>query len=428
MFWLLLLRVPVGIALGITGVLGLWGMGSLSGAVNTLQNSPWTTSASWALSVIPMFVLMGMLLERSGVARDIFQAVRALLGRFPGGLAISTNFAGAAMGAASGSTLGITYTVGRIAIPEMVRNGYDRRFSAAAVLTAGTGGQLIPPSILLVVYAGIAQVPVGQQLIAGFVPGIAVHAVYALMMVAIVLMRPRIAPTSGEARLRGLERLRKGVGIWPVLLLIVVVLGGLYQGVFTSTEAGAYGVLAAMFVVLVLRGPSVLVKSVLPATRDTAVAVGAVFLILIGGAMFGRFMALSGLPRGFAEWLESANAGPVHFMLLVLVMYLALGMFMDPMAMMLITVPILLPVATAVGIDPIVFGVFVVLLGELAVLTPPVGILVFAVHRIARDSGVNLSLSEAFRGVSWFYPVTLLVALAMVLYPEFVLWLPGLMD
>lgn len=428
LLWLMFLRIPVGLVLGLVGLVGVWALGGGNGVLNGIQQSPWTSTSSWTLSVIPMFILMGMLLERSGLGSDIFRAVRAMVGSVPAGLAISTNFAGAAMGAASGSTLGIVYSLGRTGIPEMVRAGYDRRFAAGAVMMAGTGGQLIPPSILLVIYAGIAQVSVGEQLMTGVVPGVLLHVAYAVMMLILVFAWPGLAPRRDGLKLRWGPRLRASLGVWPVGVLVVVVLGGLYQGVFTATEAGAFGVVASALMVLVTKGYRVLASTIVPAVRDTVIATGGIFLIIIGGDMFGRFMTVSGVPREFTAWLESVDAGPRLFMLLVLVLYILLGTFMDPVPMMLVTVPILLPVAISVGVDPLVFGVFVVLLGELAVLTPPVGILVFVVYRIARDADIPMTLSEVNRGAAWFYPITVLFAMLMIFFPGLMLWLPGLME
>lgn len=375
-----------------------------------------------------MFVMMGMLLNRSGAATGIFDGVRALFGRLPGGLAITTNLTGSGMGAASGSTLGITYALGRIALPEMVtKSGYDKRLASAAVLMAGTGGQLIPPSILLVIYAGIAQVPVGEQLAAGIVPGIALAVLYAIATWLLSVFVPKLAPRDKPSSMSFTRRLRSVAGVWPVLLLVGIIVGGLYSGIFTATQAGAFGVLGAIFVVLVDSGPRKLGQVAMPAARDTAAATGAIFLVLIGGAIYARFMALSGVPQVLADWLGNVAASPIVFLLLVLVLYLVLGMVMDPTAMMLITVPILLPLAITVGVDPLVFGVLVVLLGELAVITPPVGILVFAVQRIAKDAGINLTLRDAFTGAMWFYPVAIGLAILLIFFPEIVQWLPALM-
>ncbi|WP_435741973.1 TRAP transporter large permease [Nocardioides sp. SYSU DS0663] len=429
LLWLMFLRVPVGIALAAVGLVGLWAFtGTTAGAMNSLRETAWSSTSSWTLSVIPMFVLMGILLERSGLGADIYLAVRAMVGRTPAGLAVSTNFAGAAMGAASGSTTGIVYSLGRTGIPEMVKAGYDRRFAAGSVLMAGSGGQLIPPSILLVVYAGIAQVPVGQQLMAGMLPGVLLHVAYAIAMVALVLTLPGLAPRRGGSRQAFGERARESAGIWPVLVLIAVVLGGLYLGIFTPTEAGAFGALSAAVMVALTKGLGTLLETLPGAIRSTVIASGSIFLIIIGGHIFGRFMAVSGIPRIFTEFLQDANTGPIGFMLLVLVLYLALGTFMDPVPMMLITVPILLPIAITLSVDPIVFGVFVVLMGELAVLTPPVGILIYIVHRIAWDADVKMSLGEVIQGIAWFYPIAIAFALSLVFFPEYVVWLPGLMQ
>lgn len=425
---LILLRVPVGIALAITGVFGILSLRGLDASISTIAQLPWSQSSTWSLTVIPMFVMMGMLLNRSGAATGIFDGVRALFGRLPGGLAITTNLTGSGMGAASGSTLGITYALGRIALPEMVtKSGYDKRLASAAVLMAGTGGQLIPPSILLVIYAGIAQVPVGEQLAAGIIPGIGLAILYALATWLLAVFVPKLAPRDKPTARGFTHALRSVVGVWPVLLLVGIIVGGLYSGVFTATQAGAFGVVGAVFVVLVDSGPRKLAQVTMPAARDTAAATGAIFLVLIGGAIYARFMALSGVPQVLADWLGSVAASPIVFLLLVLVLYLVLGMVMDPTAMMLITVPILLPLAITVGVDPLVFGVLVVLLGELAVITPPVGILVFAVQRIAKDAGINLTLKDAFAGAMWFYPVAIGLAILLIFFPEIVQWLPALM-
>lgn len=428
LLWLMFLRIPVGLTLGIVGILGIMMLAGGNGALNMLRGSAWSSSASWTLSVIPMFIFMGMLMERSGLGADVFRAVKALVGRTPAGLAVSTNFAGAAMGAASGSTLGIVYALGRTGIPEMVNAGYDRRFAAGAVLMAGTGGQLIPPSILLVIYAGIAQVPVGQQLMAGVVPGVLIHIAFALMMVAIVFLKPGLAPRRDGEKMPAGQRVRAVVGLWPVVVLIAVVLGGLYAGVFTATEAGAFGALAAMIMVVATKGLKALGRAALPAVRDTVIATGGIFLIIIGGDIFGRFMTVTGIPREFTIWLQQIGASPVLFMIFVLILYLLLGTFMDPVPMMLVTVPILLPVAMSVGVDPLIFGVFVVLLGEVAVLTPPVGVLVFVVYRIAREAKIPMTLSEVNQGAAWFYPVTILFAMLLIFFPDLFLWLPNAMN
>lgn len=426
---LILLHVPVGIALAFTGILGIFALRGINASLNTIAQLPWSQSSTWTLTVIPMFIMMGMLLDRSGAARGIFSGVRALFGRLPGGLAITTNLTGSGMGAASGSTLGITYALGRIALPEMVRGaGYDKRLASAAVLMAGTGGQLIPPSILLVIYAGIAQVPVGQQLAAGILPGVLLAVLYAVVTWLLAVIVPKLAPRDKPFTGNLGQRLKNIAGIWPVFLLVGIIVGGLYTGMFTATQAGAFGVLGAAFVVLVDSGPKQLLRTTMPAARDTASATGAIFLVLIGGAIYARFMALSGVPQALADWLGSITASPVLFLLLVLVLYLVLGMVMDPTAMMLITVPILLPLAITVGVDPLVFGVLVVLLGELAVITPPVGILVFAVQRIAADVGIRLTLKDAFSGAMWFYPVAIALAILLIVFPGFAQWLPNMMN
>ena len=429
MLVLLVLGLPVGIALGITGTIGIFGIAGWSAALGALRNIPFSASASWSLSVIPMFVLMGLLLWRAGITQDLFRSVRGLTHPIPGGLAVTTNLAGAGLASVSGSTLGITYALARISIPEMLKSGYDIRLATGSVLMAGTGGQLIPPSILLVVYAGIAGVPVGPQLLAGFVPGLLLASIYTGLILTIATAFPSLAPRSSIARESVLKRLVGLLGIWPAILLVIVVIGGLYSGVFTATEAGAAGALVALILASWRMCGSNLAtraKAIGSTLAETARIVGSIFLLIIGAAFLNRAFILSGLPVWIASYIEELGLSRAALIVVLMVAYLVIGMFMEPLSMMLLTVPILMPTLAAADISLIWFGVFVVLLGEIAILTPPMGILSFVVHSICQDPQVNLgqriSLWSVFQGALWFIPASLLLVAILLLFPQIAEW------
>jgi C4-dicarboxylate transporter, DctM subunit len=309
MLVLIFLRVPVGIAMIVPSALGIWVLVGWPGLSRSLMEIPFATVSGWSLSVLPMFIFMGVMLWRSGITTRVYDAARAWLGWLPGGLAVTTNFAGAGLAAASGSTIGITYALGRIGVPEMLRAGYDRRLATASVLMAGTGGQLIPPSILLVVYAGVAQTPVGPQLLAGLVPGLLLAGSYGVMIVLLAVLVPRLAPKMRTGGVTWGARWRAVASIWPLPVLVFTVIGGLYAGVFTATEAGAFGALGASLLGLWYIGPRRMMSSLRLVLRDTVSSVGSIFLLLIGAVFLNRLMALSGAASWMARTVEQMELG-----------------------------------------------------------------------------------------------------------------------
>jgi C4-dicarboxylate transporter, DctM subunit len=421
MLVLLLARVPVAVAMAVPGLLATWGLAGAMPLAGTMVEVPFTTAASWSLSVLPMFIFMGLLLWRSGATRRLYEASRLWLGWLPGGLAVTTTVSGAGLAAASGSTVGITHALARIGLPEMLKSGYDRRIALGSVLMSGMAGQLIPPSVLLVVYAGVAQVPVGPQLVAGVLPGILLATTICLALVVWCTVRPSLAPRTRTREPWGF-RVRALLAALPVPALSLLVIGGLLNGVFTATEAGAFGCLGAFLIaVLMLRSPSGIVRETSSALVTTVASVGQIMFLIVGTALLTRAVALSGLPVLLVEKVNALGVGRLTFLLLLVVLYLALGAFLDPIAMMLLTVPFLLPVMGSLDIDLIWFGVFVVLLAELGMVTPPVGLLVFIVHKLAQNPSVRgateIRLSHAFTAASWMLPVALLVVLVLIAFP-----------
>ncbi|PXY27695.1 TRAP transporter large permease [Prauserella muralis] len=424
MLVLLFLKVPVAVAMAVPAIAGIYALAGEIPLQRTLMDVPFSSVASWSLSVLPMFVFMGLMLWSSGATTRLYRGAGLWLGWLPGGLAVTTNVAGAGLAAASGSTVGITHALGRIGIPEMLRAGYDKRLALGSVLLAGMSGQLIPPSVLLVVYAGVAQVAVGPQLLAGVIPGLLVAVASAGLLVAVAVVRPRLAPRARSGTASWSERFSSVAGMAPVPLLSGLVVGGLLAGVFTATEAGAFGALGAVLIAAVTLRPRELGRALSSALRMTVSGVGQIMFLLLGTAFMGRFIALSGLPGWLVSTFDELGITRIEFLLLLILVYLVMGAFLDPIAMILLTVPVLLPIAEGYAVSPLWFGVFVVLLAELSMVTPPVGILSYVVHRLAQDpevrGDVSIRLKDVFTAAVWVLPVALAVLLVLVFFPQLV--------
>ncbi|MDJ0359765.1 TRAP transporter large permease [Rhodococcus sp. H29-C3] len=428
---LLIAGVHVGIAILAAGALGLWKLAGTNAVAVTFEDIPFSTSASWSLSVIPLFILMGIVMGNFNLTGKLFSAAQIWLGRMPGGLAVATNFTGAGLAASSGSSIAISYALGRTTIPEMIRAGYKPSLATGVVTMAGTLGMLIPPSVVLVIYAGVAETAVGPQLLAALVPGLITALAYGVLIVLRCTLDPSLAPRSTQ-RYSWPERIRALWDMVPVTLILVLIIGGMFTGIFTATEAGAVGAIAAI-VLGAIFGPDKSAKfffrTLLSSLRDTAAGVAAIFLLLIGVHVLTRVVALSGIANKLTSAIVDMGVSRVVFLLLLIIVFLLLGMFMDGLAMILLTVPILIPVLTVLDIDMIWFGVFMVILVELALVTPPIGMLTYIVHRLAQREEVNLgvpiSLSDVFKGVAWFVAVSGGILVLLIFFPDIALWLPG---
>lgn len=429
------LGIPIGLALIISASLGLWKLRGVPALEAALEENIYGGAATWQMSVIPLFILMGVALWHSGLTTKAYSSARVFLGNLPGGLAVGTNFAGAILAAASGSTVGISYALGRIAIPEMVRAKYAPSLATGVVAMAGTLGQLIPPSILLVVYAGVAQTPVGPQLLSGVVPGVILATAFALMIISRGVLDPVWAPVTKIPNITWRVRYRAFVVLLPIILIILVIIGGLFGGVFTPTEAGAFGALSALLVGWLLSGSGD--RSPVKAfvfTRgcllDAVIATASIFLLLIGVDILTKVMTLSRVAHHVSEIVLLMELSRITFLLVLIPIYLVLGMFLDPMAMIVLTVPVFLPTLETLDVNLLWFGVFVIMMAEIGIVTPPIGILSFIVHRIAQSKevnlGANIRLSDVFLGVIPFILVALVIVLILIFFPDIVTWLPSL--
>ena len=434
MFVLMLLRIPVAFALAIPGLIGIYALSGSIAFENVMKGVPMGSAAQWALSVIPMFVLMGLMLGYSGVTTQMYLTARNWLSWLPGGLAIGTNLAGTGLAAVSGSTIGTTYALARVGIPEMFKAGYKPRLAIGSVIVAGLPGQLIPPSIFLVIVAGLLENPVGPQLIAGVIPGLSVALMFSIMIIVYSLIFPKWAgrgPGAVKPVITWGERWSSLSKVWPVVALIVLVFGGMFAGFFTATEAGAAGALGAIILLLIFQRKNKPFKHLVNGALETVTSVGVIFFMLAGATIFGSLIAVSGIGRLLADVIAEFNLDRVTFLILIMIIYILLGMFMDPLAILLTTIPIVVPVLEPLGIDPLWFGVFAVFMGEFAILTPPVGMLSFIIHKIVQDPtislGQSISLGEVFKAVMTFLPMGLVITILWIAFPQIITWLPSAM-
>lgn len=415
-------RIPIGVALGGVSLLGIMAMRGADVAAGLAKTSLFEFAASWSLSAVPMFLLMGAIAHHAGISVALFRAARLWLGALPGGLAVAANFACAAFSAASGSSLATAAAMGRIAYPEMSRAGYERGLSTGVVAAAGTLGSLIPPSILMVLFGIFAETSVSKVLIAGVLPGLLTAAVYAVMIVGRCALDPSLAPRIADVPSRA-ERMNALAEIWPILLLIAGIIGGIYGGIFTATEAGAVGALLAMAIAALQR--RLTWQMIRESVREAVVSSAKIFFIALGAVLMTRFFALSGIPHALGDLLTGFNLSPVMLVLASSLVYLLLGMFLEPLGLLLITLPLLLPMFSAVGVDMIWLGVLVIKFLEIGLLTPPVGLNIYVVKSVVGD---EVPITTIFRGVVWFLACEVVIVALLIAFPQISLFLPGLMD
>ncbi|MZR11686.1 TRAP transporter large permease subunit [Maritimibacter sp. DP07] len=413
--FLMLLRVPIGVALGAPSILGIYFAAGWRPLVATLSSAPYEFAASWELSAVPMFILMGSTAFATGMTDSLFQAARMWFGRLPGGLAIASNWACAGFSAASGSSLATTLTMGQIAIPVMRRYGYDPGLATGVVAAAGTLGSLIPPSILLVIYGIFAGVSIPKLFLAAIIPGLLTAGVYTATILMRCKLKPSLAPVPEETYTMG-EKLRALAGVWPLPLIVVLVIGSMYAGIATATEAGAMGVFITAVIALVRRQMNLrVVKEAIIATLNASTSI---FFVAIGAVLMTRLMAYTGVPNFLASSLGT-NVSPATLLIATLVLYLVLGMFIDSIGMVLLTLPVLLPIFNAAGLDLIWFGILLVKFVEIGLITPPVGMNVFAVRSITPD----LPVLTIFKGAGWFFLAELFVLVILMIFPSISLFL-----
>ena len=414
---LFLLRMPVAFAMALIGFVGFAYLTSPEAALGLLSHDIFDTFSSYPLSVIPMFILMGNFAFASGISRRLYKMTYTWVGELQGGLTIATVFACAGFGAICGSSTATAATMGQIALPEMKRYKYDDTLATGTIAAAGTLGILIPPSTVLIVYGVLTEESIGKLFIAGVLPGILLSIFFAATVVILCRRNPSIGPAGVATSWK--EKIKSTTGIIETLVLFLLAIGGLFLGWFSPTQAGAIGAGGALIIGLARR--QLTWQSFFEAGKEGLRTSCMVLFIITGATVFGHFMAVSRIPFVLADWLGSLPINPMAVMVVIIFIYFIGGFFMDSMALIVLTIPIFFPLVMKLGFDPIWFGVIIVLVGEMGVITPPVGVNVFVIKGIAPD----VPLERIFKGIVPFLIALIIVTLILIVFPQIATFLPG---
>ena len=419
---LIALRVPIGVSLIGVSFCGIWAIVGQKAAWGILGIVPYSFAATWQLSSVPMFLLMGFFCFHAGLTKGLFDAARVWLSRLPGGLAVATVFGAAGFAALTGSSVACAAAMGRIAVPEMMRHRYDVSLATGTVAAAGTIGALIPPSILMIIYGIIAEVPISHLFLGGVGAGLLTAFGYVMVITIRASINPELAPRLTET-VPLAEKVSALKDTWPVILLMTCVFGGLFGGLFTPTEAGAIGAFMSL-VIAGLKG-SLTWTSFKNALVETLLTSASLFIIAIGASMLTRFLAFSGAGDYLSDLVVAIGANEILLLVGISAVYLVLGMFLEPLGAMLLTLPILLPIIATTGFSLVWFGVLLTKFLEIGMITPPIGLNVFVIKGVV---GNLATTSTIFRGVMWFLVSDLIVIVLLIVFPDIVLYLPSLMD
>lgn len=412
-------RMPVGFVMAVLGFVGFGYVVSWSSALHLLAKDIFSIFSSYSLSVVPLFILMGQITFHAGISRRLFNTAYSLAGHQPGGLAMATIGACAGFAAICGSTNASAATMATVAVPEMKRFDYDQGLATGAVAAGGGLGILIPPSVLFIIYGIMTEQSIGRLFVAGVAPGVLLTALFILTIFIWVHFRPHIAPRGPRTTLR--QKLISLTGVWETLTLFILIMGGLFLGFFTPTEAGAVG--AGGAILLGLGRRRLKIPNLTQALSESARITCMVFIIVYGATLFGRFLAATGTPFMLAEWVSQLPLPDFALMGIIILIYILGGCFIDPLAMIILTIPIFFPVVIKMGYDPIWFGVIIVLVAQIGAITPPVGINVYVIKGVLED----VPLETIFKGSLPFLIALIVSALILIPFPQIALFLPGLM-
>ena len=418
LIFLVLIGVRVVYACALVGLLGLVSIVGWTGGAGNAGMIPYAKGTLYPLSVLPMFILIGFLAYHAGMTQSLFDAARKWFGWVPGGLAVATVFATAGFAAVSGASTATAAVFSRVAIPEMLKYGYSQRLAAGVVAAGGTLASLIPPSAILVIYAIIVEESIGRLLIAGFIPGIVSAIIYAVLIVFMASRNPELGPA-----VKGFtwnERMKSLPGTFPVLFVIFIIFFSMYTGTATPTEAGAIG---SMVVFVMALWGGMKLNTLKGALLETARLTVMIFSLVWGVLIFVRFMGFAELPAAFAEWVVALPFPPVVTMICILMFYVILGMFMDAIGMLLLTLPVVYPAVIGLGYDPIWFGIVVVKMCEVCLITPPIGLNCYVVAGVRPD----IPLQEVFKGIGPFFIADVITLGVFLAWPELITWLPDQM-
>ena len=415
---LLFMGMNIGLAMMLVGFLGyLYLTKNINAAIGLMRQAPVVQASNYNLSVIPLFVLMGNLAFRAGLSQGLFTAADKWLSRLPGGLACATIAACAGFGAISGSIIATSATMGSVSIPEMRKYGYDDALATGAISVGGTLGIMIPPSTPLIIYGIMAQASINRLFAAGVFPGILLAALFIFVVVIQVKLNPNLAPSTKRSTWK--ERFLSLKGLINVTLLFTLTLGGMFAGIFTVNEAAAVGV--ALAIVLTIVSHNFRFASIYETLKESVLTTAMSFLIIVGAAVFGNFLAISKMPMTLAAFISDLNVSRYVILSIVVLIYAFLGCIMDGIPMMMLTVPIFLPSLTALGFDPIWFGILLVVVLQLGAITPPVGMSCYVIAGVVKD----VPLPTIFRGTMPYVPAVIIGIVILTAFPGITLWLPS---
>ncbi len=420
MLALLLLGVPIALAMAATGAVGLWVLEGPGPALAHTLLIPWAEGRSFVLVTIPLFVLMGQLVFHTGLATDLYDGVRTWIGKVPGGMAITSVIACGGFGAVTGSSIATVATMGAIVMPEMRRYKYHPRLATGSLAASGTLGILIPPSLIFIFYGVMTETSIGALFMAGIIPGILTAAMFSTIIFVRCIVTPSLGPPGPGATWA--ERWASTLGLLPILTLFFLVIGGIYGGIFTPTEAAGVGCTGVLVAAGLKR--RLTANAMSKALEETALISAMIFAIIVGGYLVARFLAVTGITEDLVALLVGMELGRVSFLILLVLIYLVLGAMLDVFGMLVLTIPFVMPVVGELGIDPIWFGVFAVMMAELALVTPPIGANVFVMRRTAPE----VPMGDIFMGVLPFVAGELVVISLVIAFPEIALWLPQQMQ
>ncbi len=420
LFALLLLQVPIAFGMGLVGTLGFAWFVGLGPAMRSIGNTATDMVMVYDFSVLPLFILMGNFVARSGISQDLYEASNKWLGHRRGGLAMATVVACGGFSAVCGSSFATAATMAKVAMPPMRRFGYADSLAAGSIAAGGTLGILIPPSIALVFYGIMTETDIGQLFAAGIIPGILGVALYSAAVAVMTRINPALGPPADPVPWS--ERIRALSGVWGMLVLFLIVMGGIYVGFFTPTEAAGIGATGAFVIALARRTLTLRVTLEILAESGRTTAV--LMTLLIGSLLFANFINVSRLPNVLADWFESVDIAPIAVVLILVAIYIVLGCILESVSMMLLTVPVFYPVMQALGFDLIWFGIVVVVVIEISLITPPIGLNVFVLNAMLPD----IRLTEIFRGVLPFVAADLVRVALIVFIPALSLYLPSFME
>jgi len=404
----------IAFATALCGFMGLWILRGYDPAASLSASTIIGHITNYNLLVLPLFIMMGFFAYYAGITRDLYWAARQWLGHLPGGLAIATIIGCAGFAAACGASTASAAVMGRVALPELKKYGYDDKVSTGCVAAGGTMAIMIPPSVLMVIYGFIAEESIGALLLAGILPGLLQAISYVIMLFIRFKYNPELGPP--VTGITWPERIRSLKGIWGMVVLILFVMGSMYTGLATPTEAAGIGAIGA----LAMAAPRLTFKNFVSAMVETARTTALIFAIVAGVLIYVHFLGFTGMPATIAEWIVGLQMPTTVVLIGVLCLYLVLGMFLDGIGMILLTVPIILPTIKQLGIHPIVFGILVVRMVEIGLMTPPVGLNVYVLKGVA----ANVSMGDIFRGCGWFVFVDIINVAILLAFPIIILLVP----